>query len=179
MNQTSKQFRILSISLSSRGFGYAVLEGNNRLINYGHKVINKNKNVRSLAHIGKMIIRNEPDAMVLRSVKVKGKHRAPRIIKLHAQVLALAKKHKLKVMEISGLQLRNVLLGYRNGTKQEMAESLAKQFTDELASRLPPKRKIYKSEDSRMDTFDAVGLAVASRTLTMPAECQDQPVRVG
>jgi hypothetical protein len=45
-------------------------------------------------------------------------------------------------------------------------ETLAKQFPDELASRLPPKRKIYKSEDSRMDTFDAVGLAVALKTLT-------------
>ena len=99
--------------------------------------------------------------MVLRSVKAKGTHRAPRIKKLHMQVVALAKKHKLRVVEISGPQLRNALLGSPKGTKQEMAELLAKQFPDELASRLPPKRKFYKSEDSRMDTFDAVGLALA------------------
>jgi len=37
---------------------------------------------------------------------------------------------------------------------------LAKQFPDELASRLPPKRKTWESEDSRMDIFDAVALAV-------------------
>ena len=44
-----------------------------------------------------------------------------------------------------------------------MAELLAKKFPDELASRLPPKRKPWKSEDSRMDIFDAVALAVAFR----------------
>ena len=161
MKTTSKQFRILAISLSSRGFGYAVLEGNSRLISYGHTVINKNKNVRSLAHISKMIIRNEPDVIALRSVEAKGTHRSPRIKRLHTDVVALAKKQKLKVAEISGPQLRNCLLVSPNGTKQEMAESLAKNFPDELASRLPPKRKIYTSEDSRMDIFDAVGLTVA------------------
>jgi hypothetical protein len=41
-----------------------------------------------------------------------------------------------------------------------MAEMLATQFPDELASRLPPKRKPWKSEDSRMDIFDAMALAV-------------------
>jgi hypothetical protein len=34
---------------------------------------------------------------------------------------------------------------------------------DELASRLPPKRKTWKSEDSRMDIFDAGALVVAFR----------------
>jgi len=37
------------------------------------------------------------------------------------------------------------------------------QFPDELASRLPPKRKLWNSEDSRMDFFDAVALAVVFR----------------
>jgi hypothetical protein len=50
-----------------------------------------------------------------------------------------------------------------NETKQEMAELLAKQFPDELASQLPLKRKTWKSEDSRMDIFDAVALVVAFR----------------
>jgi hypothetical protein len=167
MKKGSKQFRILAVSLSSRGFGYAVLEGNNRLISYGHKIIYKSKNRRSLAHICKLIISNEPEVIVLRSVKAKGTHRAPRIKKLHMQVVALAKKHKLRVVEISGPQLRNALLGSPKATKHELAESLAKQFPDELASRLPPPRKIYKSEDSRMDTFDAVGLAVSFKTLTL------------
>ena len=54
-----------------------------------------------------------------------------------------------------------MLLNNESGTKQEMAEALAKQFPDELASRLPEKRKAWKSEDARMDIFEAVALAVA------------------
>jgi hypothetical protein len=55
------------------------------------------------------------------------------------------------------------LLGNPKGTKQQMAELLVMQFPDELASRLPPKRKTWESEDGRMDIFDAVALAVVSR----------------
>jgi hypothetical protein len=36
---------------------------------------------------------------------------------------------------------------------------IVKQFPDELAARLPPKRKPWKSEDSRMDIFDGLALA--------------------
>jgi len=64
---------------------------------------------------------------------------------------------------ISGNQLRSVLLGNPQGTKQEMAEMLAIQFPDELASRLPKKRKPWESEDGRMDIFDAVALALVLR----------------
>jgi hypothetical protein len=59
--------------------------------------------------------------------------------------------------------MRSVLLGKPKGTKQEIAELLAGKYPDELASRLPPKRKPWKSEDTRMDIFDAVALAVVFR----------------
>ena len=87
MNQTSKQFRIVAISLSSRGFGYAVLEGNNTLVDYGKKVFNEDKNVRSLAHIEKVIARNQPDVLTLQDVNAKGTRRDPRIKKLHRKVV--------------------------------------------------------------------------------------------
>src|SRR5882672_655611 len=164
-NQTTEQFRILTVSLSSRGFGYAVME-ENTLVDYGKKGINKDKNAWSLDHIGKVIARNQPNVLVLQDVNAKGTHRAPRIKALHRKVVVLAKKRKIKVVKISGTELRRVLLGNETGTKQEMAEVLAKQFPDELASRLPPERKLWKSEDARMDIFEAVGLAVVFRAKT-------------
>jgi hypothetical protein len=42
-----------------------------------------------------------------------------------------------------------------------MAELLANQFPEELASRIPKKRKAWTSENARMDIFDAVGLVAA------------------
>lgn len=164
MNKVSKQFRVLAVSLSTRGFGYAVIEGENAIIDYGKKRINRNKNIVSLAQIDKVIARNQPAVLVLQDVdKAKGTRRVPRIKELHRKIVLLAKKQKIKVVKISGKELRALLLGNEAGTKHEMAELLAKQFHDELASRLPPKRKTWKSEDSRMDIFDAVELAVAFR----------------
>jgi hypothetical protein len=46
------------------------------------------------------------------------------------------------------------------GTKHALAEIIAKRFPEELGSRLPPKRKPWMSEDSRMNIFDAVALAL-------------------
>jgi hypothetical protein len=40
---------------------------------------------------------------------------------------------------------------------------IAKRFPEELGSRLPPERKPWMSEDSRMNIFDAVALALVFR----------------
>ena len=161
MNQISKNSRILAISLSTRGFGYAVIEGSNMIVEYGKKRIYGDKNAGSLAGIEKMIARYQPSLLVLQDVKAKGTRRDKRIKRLHQKVVTLAAEHKTKLAEISGKELRSALLGNENGTKQEMAELLAKQFPDELASRLPQKRRAWESEDARMDIFDAVGLAAS------------------
>lgn len=155
--------RVLAVSLSSRGFGYAVMERNNRLVDYGHKVLYENRNVRCLAHIEKLMKRNAPDALVLSDVDAKGVYRAPRIKELNQEILALANNRKLKVVKISARELRERLLGREIGTRHEIAELLASQFPDELASRLPTKRRDWESEDARMDIFEAVELAIASK----------------
>lgn len=161
MNQIPNHFSVLAVSLSSRGFGYAVLEGNNALICYANKEFKKDRNARSLVQINNIIAHYRPDILVLQDVNAKSTYRAPRIKELHKQVLALAKKRKLKVVKMSQKKLRLTLLGREDATKQEMAELMATRFPDELASRLPPKRKPWLSEDSRMDYFDAVGMIVA------------------
>jgi hypothetical protein len=101
-------------------------------------------------------------------VLAKDSGRRPRIKKLHREVEAFAKKRKLAVKVISGRQLRQIILGSESGTKQDMAEMLAKRFPIELWFRLPPKRRPWDSADSRMDIFDAVGLAVAYRIQNKP-----------
>ena len=44
-----QHYRILSIAPSTRGFGYAVLEGKDTLVDWGVKTVQGNKNVNSLA----------------------------------------------------------------------------------------------------------------------------------
>ena len=164
MNQpTSKDFRILAIALSTGGFGFVVMEGQRTIIEFGRRVADGDKNAQSLAKMKKLLNFYRPDVLVLQDVEAKGSRRAPRIKTLNRQIKREAEKQKIEVKLISGKQLRSLLLGNPKGTKQEMAETLAMQFPDELASRLPPKRKTWESEDGRMDIFDAVALAVVFR----------------
>ena len=92
-------------------------------------------------------------------MNAKDTRRAARIKTLHRKIVALGKEHDLKVRLISVTRVREQLLGDKKGTKQASAEALAAKFPVELASRLPPKRRPWMSEDPRMDIFDAVGLA--------------------
>lgn len=160
MNQDLQHVRILGAVFSTWGFGYAVIEGENTLLDYGRKRIYGNKNSGSLAGLEKVIARNLPDVLVLQDVNAKGANRSPRIKKLHRQVIALAKGKNIKIVKITGTELRATLLGDEKGTKHEIATLMAERFPDELASRLPPKRKPWENEDARMDIFEAVGSAV-------------------
>ena len=161
MNQTaSKHFRILAIAPSTRGFGFVVMEGEKTIIECGGRVADGDKNAQSIAKLEKLLNFYRPDVLVLQDVEAKGLRRVPRIKTLNRQIKAAAQNHKIRVNLFSRQQTRNLLLGNPKGTKHEMAEMLAMQFPDELASRLPPKRKLWKSEDGRMDMFDAVALAV-------------------
>ena len=71
----------------------------------------------------------------------------------------MAKAHKTRVAR-SRKQVSVVLSTDRALSKHEIAEILAKRFPEELGSRLPPKRRPWMSEDSRMDIFDAVAMGV-------------------
>jgi len=163
MNQTtSKQIRILAIAPSARGFGYSVME-DQIILECGNKGVKGNKNQQSVSKVEKLMKQFIPSVLVLQDVNAKGCHRAPRIKALHRQIIELAAKQKCKVALLSGNMLRITLLDDVKGTKHEMAELLAQKFPVELAGKLPPKRRLWESEDGRMDMFDAVGLAVVFR----------------
>jgi len=155
----NKTVRILAIAPLSRGLGYAVMEGPDKLIACGNKAILRDKNAGALAWLDKFIRFYQPTVLVLPDVQAKDTRRASRIKSLHKQMIAWAVKRGLKVRLVSNTQVRIQLLNDAKATKQAVAEVLAKRFPTELATRLPPKRRPWKSEDPRMDIFDAVGFA--------------------
>ena len=75
---------------------------------------------------------------------------------------------------ITGRDVNRAFVGFESN-KYEVASALAKQFPT-LASKLPPKRKCWQSEDYRMSLFDTAALGVAyfaryaKRTSNPPAE---------
>lgn len=163
-NNTKKYPKVLAISPSSRGLGFAVIEGKNTLFDWGGKEVKgKDKNAGCITKAEELILRHTPDVIVLEDTANKGSRRAPRIQELTEKLIAVAESHKVRVRLISRKQVIRAFIPDGRGTKHRVAEIIAARFPDELAFRLPPKRKAWKGEDARMDIFDAVALCLAFR----------------
>ena len=155
--------RILAIAPSTRGFGFALLEGPNTLVDWGVKSVEGDKNAGSIARVKAMIAHYEPGIVVLEDALAKPVRRAPRIRELTKRIASMSKRRDISVSLLKREQVRRVFFGVAQGTKYALAQLIAERFPDELGTRLPPKRRPWMSEDSRMDIFGAVSLALAAR----------------
>ena len=157
-------FRILVIAPTTRGVGFAVLEGKDSLVDWGVKTVQGDKNANSLAKVEELIAQYRPGVLVLQDTK--DSRKSQRIKVLSRKIMALAETRKVSVKVFSQEQVRRAFFADGKGTKQEIAEIIAKQFPDELGSRLPQKRKAWMSEQYQMGIFDAVALALMFRLNT-------------
>src|SRR6185369_16373876 len=155
--------RILAIAPSTRGFGFALVEGLNTLVDWGVKNVEGDKNAGTIARVKAMIAHYEPDVLVIEDASAKPVRRALRIRELAKRIVSISKKENVSVILLKREQVRRVFFADGQGTKYALAQILAERFPDELGTRLPPKRRPWMSEDSRMDIFGAVALALAVR----------------
>jgi hypothetical protein len=95
-----REIRILAIDPSTRGFGYAVLEGSERLIDWGVKETRTEKTKRALASIADLIGLYQPRVLVLEDYAGKGSRRCVRVEKLIDSTSKLALKKNVKVRSI-------------------------------------------------------------------------------
>jgi len=153
----AKHIRILGIAPSTRGFGFAVLEGQQTLADWGIKHVKMDKNSHSLAKVKELINLYQPGTIVLEDTAAKNSRRAPRIRALTKKIIALASARKIKVASFSQKRIRQRFFAPGHGTKRALAEILATRFP-ELRPRLPRERRAWMSEDSRMNIFDAAAL---------------------
>jgi Holliday junction resolvasome RuvABC endonuclease subunit len=155
----TKDIRVLAIDPSTRGFGFAVLEGPNRLIDWGVKETKTDKKRRSLKLIDDLIERYEPSVIVVEDYAEKGSRRCRRIQGLINDISKLASRTKVRVRSCSRAKVKQVFSESGASNKYEIATAIANRFP-ELAPRLPRFRKPWMSEDYRMSIFDAVAFGV-------------------
>ena len=79
-----------------------------------------------------------------------------------------------KIRGLIAEYLPDALVGRRN--KDQRAAAIAEQFP-ELLSILPPRRKIWRSEDYRMKIFDAAAVGIAYFTDTAATHRVVSPTR--
>jgi hypothetical protein len=164
MTPNPKENRVLALAPTTRGLGFAVLEGNTTLVDWGVKSLQGDKNTASLARTQDLINHYKPSILLLENDSTPDIRRAERVKTLNRQLSALASENNVLVMVLTRLHVRQMICPGKVGTKQEVAEALALKFPKELGNRLPPKRRLWTSLDYRMAIFDAVALTVAFRT---------------
>ena len=163
-NINPKHTRSLAIALSTRGFGFAVLEGAETLVDWGVKTVKGDKNSQCLAKVECLIVHYQPALIILQDLSAKDSRRSARIRTLSLAIIEMVVARRLKVALVSGTQINQMFFGKIQGTKYARAQIIAKRFPEELGFRLPPKRRAWMSEDYRMAIFDAVALGLVARS---------------
>lgn len=140
------------------------MEPSATLVDWGVKSVKGDKNNDCLRHVLAMMTLYHPDLLVLEDVHCQGSRRSLRIQKLCQQIITVTRNSQAGVRVIPREKVRQLFFGDGRGSKHELAVLLAARFPEELGTRLPPKRKPWMSEDTRMDIFEAVALALVSAT---------------
>lgn len=153
--------RVLAIDPISRGFGFAVLEGPDRLIDWGVVHVAAKKNRGCVRRIGQLLDQYSPDILVTEDVATPGSRRGSRVRNLVEAIQTLVKDNRVAFRRISHRQVRRAFSKSGAATKHQIATIIADRFP-ELRSRLPRPRKCYESADDRMAIFDAVALGLTS-----------------
>lgn len=148
---------VIALDPASRGLGYALLEGPDTLIDWGFRNIRRvRKDVRSVEYVAMLLRRYKPDVLVLESFDADSHvHRSPRVLALLNAFASIAAKHGVRCERVSRHAVRAV---FASSNKYEIARKLAIAFP-ETKRWCPPPRKIWLSEDMRINIFDALALA--------------------
>lgn len=156
----NKGIRVLAIDPTTHGFGFAVLEGKDQLIDWGVRSTGEGeKNEQCLNLLSDLIDRYGPEVIVVEDYTKKESHRCSRVRELLRAVLDLASEKHLRARMLSRVQVKKHFAPIGARSKHDIAKAVAKRFP-ELAPRLPPYRQPWMSEDYRMAIFDSVGLAL-------------------
>jgi hypothetical protein len=159
LDARNKHHRTLAFDPSTNGFGFAVLESRDQLIDWGVARIWSKSTREFLARVEGFIDRYQPDLIVLEDVNDtrRGTQARNRIIAIARFSLA----RRIPVRMVSRTQVRHAFRDY-GLTKFEIALAIARMFP-ELAARMPRYRKPWMSEDARMNIFDAVSFIITDR----------------
>jgi hypothetical protein len=151
--------RVIALDVRSRNFGFVVFEGPNEILDWGVKSFRSRANaVKAPAATKLLSLLDEftPSAVVIRERATGRSTKKPKLLTI---IERQAHNHRIPLRFISRKDVNRAFVGFETN-KYEVASALAKQFPT-LASKLPPKRKCWQSEDYRMGIFDAAASGVA------------------
>jgi len=157
--QRREDHRVFSVDPTSRGFGFAVLEGAGTLIDWGTRDIGHADSAGALREIGALLEHYAPDVIVVEDTADRSSRRRTRVRNLIKSASQDAEARGVSVVRVSRSQVLKVFKQAGATTKNRIAAVIAEHFP-ELGPHVPPFRKPWMSEDVRMSIFDAVAFAL-------------------
>jgi len=161
MPKLAAEERVLALDVRRSTFGFAVFEGPDRLLDWGVHSFRGGANavkVPPRKKLANLLDEYIPATLLVRGCPANAAD-ARRALSIAAK--RGAAKRGIRVRTVSREEINRTFADHRN--KATIATALSIRFP-ELARMLPPKRKIWKSEDYRMKIFDAAATAIAHFT---------------
>jgi len=151
--------RVLAIDPYSRGFGFVVLEGSSRLVDWGLRDTRRDKDHLLLRKVADLVRLYRPDVLVVEDCTDRRSRRRAEARRVISDIVTLAKASGLRTRAVSMAQVRQVFAVHGATTKHQIAGEIVVRFP-ELGAHRPRVRKPWMSEDERQAMFDAAALAL-------------------
>ena len=161
--------RALAVDIAGRGLGFVLLEGPLALIDWGFYNARDDRDARCIAYLTSMLDKFMPDVLVLESFGTVRTRRPVRVRALAHAFATAAKERGMLCYRVSRKAVRSRFPSCHD--KYDIARALAARFPDVMPW-CPPRRKIWKTEDPRINIFDALSFAdtYLSRAEPLPFE---------
>src|SRR5262249_11839815 len=148
---------VLALHPTSRGMGWVLATSPVAMVDWGIVHARGDKNAVCLKRVAELVSTFSPAVLVMRHAAGSNRARTKRIQKLITAVLSLARGRGIEVKLFTEKDVLTKFERFGSSTREDIAKVLATNI-EALSSRLPPKRKPWKSEDARLGLFDAAAL---------------------
>lgn len=165
---------LLGIAIRARWLGFAQLDSQRRLIDWGMIFYQRKKPGELKAakkRLEGLLARMTPSHVAYVLPRARANEEISRVRSITRALHAAASSRSIQIIALPRKMVRAAFVSCDAKVKGEIASLLAREFP-EIAWKLPPKQKIGVKEDSRMALFDALAGAVAyhqHRLVTLPA----------
>ena len=147
---------MIALELRPRLFGFAVFEGPGMLLDWGARTYQcEERPDAAIRKLEPLIQTYAPIIVVVRKRSNLSRYTQRNVRALTEGIRRILRSNSISFGYVTTKQVRSHFAPYGCKTKQEIGAVLSVQF-EELAGRLPPKRKPWQSERHSMIIFDAV-----------------------
>jgi hypothetical protein len=155
------ELRVLAIDPVEDRMGFVLLEGDERLVDWGITAIGRSGDLgERMVRFLHLIDRYLPNVLVLEDWRRRECRRCRRLRRLLRDAARLAEGRGLETFAVRQTDVHTFFTGLNPNTKETRARAIVTHFP-ELRVWLPPHRKPWMREDRRLAIFDAAAFGLA------------------